>query len=134
MHLIPLPPVRRRRRTHSPEFKAAVVAACRQPGIFVAAIARQHDLNDNLVHKWLREAKQSEPALSPTAMPAPPGAGLASGSPVAHSFLPVQVAEDRQANPGMIHLHFRQGDTELHIDWPAAQSENCLALIQAWLR
>ncbi|WP_373277259.1 transposase [Chitinilyticum litopenaei] len=110
------------------------MAACRQPGISVAAIARQHDLNDNLVHKWLRESKRGDPAFSPTVMPAPPGAGLASGSPATHSFLPVRVAEDRPAYPRMIHLHFRQGDKELHIDWPAAQSEECLLLIQAWLR
>jgi transposase-like protein len=31
--------VRRRRRSHSSEFKAQVVAACRHPGISIAAVA-----------------------------------------------------------------------------------------------
>lgn len=41
------------RRKHSPEFKAQVLAACRQPGASIAAIALAHGLNSNVVHKWL---------------------------------------------------------------------------------
>ena len=41
------------RRTHSSEFKAQVLAACRQPGASVAAVALAHGINANVVHKWL---------------------------------------------------------------------------------
>ena len=41
------------RRTHSLEFKAEVLAACRQPGASIAAVALAHGLNSNVVHKWL---------------------------------------------------------------------------------
>ena len=41
------------RRTHSLEFKAQVLAACRQPGASIAAVALAHGLNPNVVHKWL---------------------------------------------------------------------------------
>lgn len=41
------------RRTHSPEFKAGVLAACRQPGASIAAVALAHGINANVVHKWL---------------------------------------------------------------------------------
>ena len=41
------------RRTHSPEFKARVLAACRQPGASFAAVAQAHGINANVVHKWL---------------------------------------------------------------------------------
>ena len=41
------------RRNHSPEFKAQVLAACRQPGASIAAVALAHGLNSNVVHKWL---------------------------------------------------------------------------------
>ena len=41
------------RRTHSPEFKALVLAACAQPGTSVAAVALSHGLNANVVRKWL---------------------------------------------------------------------------------
>ena len=40
------------RRRHAAELKARVLAACDEPGASVAAIARAHDLNANLVHKW----------------------------------------------------------------------------------
>lgn len=41
------------RRTHSPEFKARVLAACRQPGASIAAVAQAHGINANVAHKWL---------------------------------------------------------------------------------
>ncbi|MBI2750944.1 MAG: transposase, partial [Burkholderiales bacterium] len=41
------------RRTHSPEFKAQVLAACARPGASVAAVALDHGLNANVVRKWL---------------------------------------------------------------------------------
>lgn len=39
-----VPPSRRRRR-HSPEFKARVIAACLQPGVSVAAVALANGLS-----------------------------------------------------------------------------------------
>ena len=41
------------RRSYSAEFKAQVVAACRQPGASTAAVALAHRINANVVHKWL---------------------------------------------------------------------------------
>jgi len=41
------------RRTHSAQFKAQVLAACRQPGASVSAVAMAHKLNVNVVRKWL---------------------------------------------------------------------------------
>jgi transposase len=43
--------VRRRRRTHSAEFKAKVVSACRQPGVSIAAVALANGLNANLLRR-----------------------------------------------------------------------------------
>lgn len=45
----PKPPIR---RTHSPEFKARVLAACRQPGASTAAVALAYGVNANVVRKW----------------------------------------------------------------------------------
>ncbi len=42
------------RRRHDAQLKAKVLAACEEPGASVAAVARAHDLNANLVHKWRR--------------------------------------------------------------------------------
>ncbi len=42
------------RRTFSNEFKLQMVKLASQLGASVARIAREHDINDNLLFKWLR--------------------------------------------------------------------------------
>ncbi|EJA8997621.1 IS66 family insertion sequence hypothetical protein, partial [Shigella boydii] len=42
------------RRSFSNEFKLQMVKLASQPGASVARIAREHDINDNLLFKWLR--------------------------------------------------------------------------------
>ena len=61
------------RRTHSLEFKTQVLAACRQPGASIAAVALAHGLNSNVVHKWLAGIgmKRSGQRLSSEGEPAP---------------------------------------------------------------
>jgi transposase-like protein len=46
---------RSRRRRHSAEFKAKMVAACKQPGISIASVALPHGLNANLLRRWIVE-------------------------------------------------------------------------------
>jgi len=53
----------RRRRRYSPEFKARIVETCNRRGTSVAAIARQHNINDNIAHRWIREAEQAASAV-----------------------------------------------------------------------
>ena len=48
----------KRRRRHSPAFKARVLAACTEPGASIAAVARHYQLNANLVHKWRKSAEE----------------------------------------------------------------------------
>lgn len=50
MHPHPGPPSR---RVHGAGFRATVLAACRQPGASVAAVAPAHGPNVDLVRKWL---------------------------------------------------------------------------------
>ena len=52
---------RRRRRKHSSEFKAKVVAACRKPGMSMAAVALAHGLNANLLRRWVVADEQAQP-------------------------------------------------------------------------
>ncbi|RFY24199.1 IS66 family insertion sequence hypothetical protein, partial [Salmonella enterica subsp. enterica serovar Enteritidis] len=42
------------RRSFSNEFKLQKVKLASQPGASVARIAREHDINDNVLFKWLR--------------------------------------------------------------------------------
>ena len=50
---------RRRRRRHSAEFKAEAVAACRQPGVSIAAVAMSRSVNANLLRRWVVEAERA---------------------------------------------------------------------------
>lgn len=49
---------RPRRREYTGKFKDAVLEQTRQPGASVSAVALSHGLNPNMVHRWLREARQ----------------------------------------------------------------------------
>jgi transposase len=48
--------VRRRRRRWSASQKRAIMAETLVPGASVAAVAQRHEVNANLLFKWLREA------------------------------------------------------------------------------
>ncbi len=50
---------RRTHRTYAPEFKAELVAACHQPGVSIAALAGQHGVNANVLHRWLKEHQRN---------------------------------------------------------------------------
>jgi len=43
------------RRVHSAEFKARILAECRQRGALVSAMAIAHGLNADVVRKWLAD-------------------------------------------------------------------------------
>ena len=48
---------RRRRRIHSDEFKAQVVAACKPEGVSIAAVAMSNGINPNLARRWVVAAE-----------------------------------------------------------------------------
>jgi transposase-like protein len=50
--------VPRTRRVYSAQFKAELIAACQQPGASIAATAREHGMNANVLHRWLKEHRQ----------------------------------------------------------------------------
>ena len=58
-------PQRKPRVNYSVEFKEQIVAACLQPHVSIASISRTHNLNANVVHRWVREFEQKTdlPAL-----------------------------------------------------------------------
>ena len=46
----------RPRRTFTPEYKARVVKWCRTGGKSVADVAKEFDLNESVLRRWLRQA------------------------------------------------------------------------------
>lgn len=75
------------RRQHDRSFKAELVEQSLQPGASVAVIARNNEVNANLLFKWLRDHKHKTNAASmpPAATPAP--------APAPTVLLPVHVEQ-----------------------------------------
>ena len=81
-----------RRRTRSLDERKRIVEEALAPGASVAAVARRHELNANLVFKWIRRSREDwrdrrrEPAKEkPSAVAASEGIGP--------TFVPVKLLE-----------------------------------------
>jgi transposase len=114
---------RRRRREHSAELKAQVVAACGAPGVSNAAVAMAHGLNPNLARRWVREAERR-------------GGGAlvkAANSAVPTAFVQVQLPP-AQAAPADIRIELRRGPIAIDVSWPCAAAPECAAWMRELLR
>ena len=122
---------RRRRRTHSDDFKAGAVANCLQPGMSMAAVAMAHGVNANLLRRWVREAE-----MKPTASAL---RGMAPGEVQAPerrcSFVPVQLPGPTEpaARPD-IRIELQRGPTAVTVTWPASAASECAAWMRELLR
>jgi transposase-like protein len=117
------------RRKHSPEFKAEVIQACRQPGVSIKAVARERGLNPSLVRYWLTGRVYGKGAGQTAAAPAQQAA-----TPSAPGFMAVRV-DDRQATASTaIGLEIRRGGTAVSVQWPAQEAAACGAWLKEWLR
>ncbi|MBA3591805.1 MAG: transposase [Methylibium sp.] len=116
---------RRRRRTHSAEFKAQVIAACRQPGVSIAAVAMANGVNANLARRWVVAAEQG--ATGGDRLVA-----VVSGVAQTPAFVPVQLA---CASPTPdIRIELRRGATAITVHWPSAEAAQCAAWMRELLR
>lgn len=105
------------RRTHPIEFKAELVAMCRQPGISVSAVALAHGLNANLLRRWMKQFP------------------VDANFPVATSpakLVPIQV--ETLPSDGNIQFDIQRGATRINICWPVAGAEACAQWLGAWLK
>ena len=114
----------RRRRTHSPAFKAQVLQACGQPGVSIAAVALSNGLNANLVRRWLNALDVAGALAVQATEPAADGKGL---------FVPVQLAA-RPAEAADIRLELRRGSAAVIVNWPLQEAATCGAWLREWLR
>jgi transposase len=115
--------VRIRRRRHSDEFKEKVVAACRRPGVSIAAVALAHGLNANLLRRWVheREGVAAKPRL-----PALQGPRVSDSPP---SFVPLALTKP-SVRTGDIQVELWRNELKVSVTWPASASAECAA----WLR
>ncbi len=82
-------PAPRRRRRHSPEFKAEVLKACAEPGNTIAGVAQRYGVNANLVHKWRKSVPGSPSDF--VRLPDPDGAESKSDDDTVRIELPGNV-------------------------------------------
>ena len=114
---------RRRRRVHSAEFKAQVVAACSAPGVSMAAVAMANGVNANLARRWVVEAERRDGGVVATS----------ASDAVARAFVPLQFPAE-QAPPLDIRIELRRGTTTINVSWPCAAASECALWIRALLR
>jgi transposase len=130
---------RRTRRVHGAEFKAEVLAQCRQSGASVAAVAQANGLNANLVRNWMEGRGLKRCGLAVTAEPARQAVVPAQPAGVLR-FVPVDLAETGQnvqeavcagspasSEPTHIHVELRRGGASLNVRWPSSQAWQCAA-------
>ena len=121
---------RRRRRRHSAEFKARVIAACRKPGVSIAAVALDHRLNANLLRRWVVAAERAQATAAIT----PRSAIVASALPATAAFVPVEVQSSSAVASQEIVIELRRGPTVVKMSWPLAAASACGAWLGELLR
>jgi transposase len=119
---------RRRRRTHSAEFKADAVTACMQPGMSMAAVALSRGVNANLLRRWVQAAELSaKPACEAKA--ARVARTLAPPAPFVALRLPADAVAQRD-----IRIELRRGATAVSVTWPTEAAARCVAWMGELLR
>jgi len=118
---------RRRRRIHSAEFKARIVAACIQPGVSIAAIAMANGVNANLARRWVIASERGERVQAPSV-----AAGVAPPA-----FVPLRLQReptDSEPAPADIRIELRRGATAINVSWPCTAAAQCAAWLRELLR
>jgi transposase len=125
-----------RRRVHDAQFKAKVLAQCREPGVSLASVALANGLNANLIRKWQvgRGLKRSGLAVDRIAAGAtmPRATALVPSAELPLQFVPVGLAAcDADSSPvdakadaaeeAYVHVELRCGDASLMVRLPQAQ-------------
>lgn len=119
-------PARRSRRRHSPDFRASVIEAAKQPGVSIAAVALANGLNANMLRKWVAESDAGGSV---------PGSLGSKAGPGSAAFVPLALPAPQESAPSSdIRVEVRRGATVVSISWPAASASACAAWLRDFLR
>lgn len=123
---------RRRRRKHSAEFKAEVIAACRKPGVSMAAVALANRLNANLLRRWVvaEERGQGTKRIDTIRTTST----LAASNVDGRAFIPVAVERPPLATAQEITIELRRAATVVKVGWPLAAAADCAIWLRELLR
>ena len=117
---------RRRRRSHSPLFKAEAVGECQQPGVSIAAISLARGLNASVLRRWVKEAERSG---IPIAIRSSTSSHAVEGG---QNFVPVQLPS--HPSDGAIRIKVRRRGGTVSIEWPASAAHECALLLRELMR
>ena len=106
------------RRTYSKAFKAQVIAECAQLEISIASVALTHNLNANLVHKWIRLHAQKNLTLQ-------------------NAFIPIKTSAPSPTHltmPATIRIEVPHPKGAVVVSWPAENAAACSTFLRDLLR
>ena len=122
------------RRTFTAEFKHQLIQQCQQPDTSVAKVAMQHQVNANLLHKWIRQSRSMVPSLTTPSIPQTDFLPvILHPTPVKQEASPPPVPEKKAVAHIRIPLHQKQcsaRDQVIEIEWPVESATELLLLIQ----
>lgn len=107
-----------------------MVAACRKPGVSMAAVALANGLNANLLRRWVVTDEQVQPGK-------PIAAAIASPAPLTvenRAFIPIQMERSAVTTAREITIELRRGATIVKVGWPLLAAADCAAWLRELLR
>lgn len=128
--------VRPRRREYSMDFKASVLEQCRQTGASIAGVALAQGINQNMVHRWIREERErlqlaklqsGAAAFLPVQFPQPP---VTEPSPMLRVAPHVDPGDAGQG----ICIEIQRAGGKVTVTWPVQSASDCGIWLREWLR
>ncbi|GAA5556012.1 hypothetical protein Asch01_00712 [Acinetobacter schindleri] len=132
------PTLKKPRRTFTAEFKHQLIQQCQQPDTSVAKVAMQHQINANLLHKWIRQSRSMVPSLTISSIPQTDFLPvILHPTPVKQEAPPPPVPDKKATAHIRIPLHDEQGfvrNQMIEIEWPVESATELLLLLQGLIK
>ena len=132
------PTLKKPRRTFTAEFKHQLIQQCQQPDTSVTKVAMQHQINANLLHKWIRQSRSMVPSLTISSIPQTDFLPvILHPTPVKQEAPPPPVPERKATAHIRIPLHDEQcsvKDQMIEIEWPVESATELLLLLQGLIK
>jgi len=122
----------RRRRKHSPEFKAQVIAAWLKPGVSIAAVALANQLNANFLRTWVKAHRDSQQAGTEVSLGIEHGRESIRGP--ATTLVPITLQTVYAQLSGDIQIEIRRQPTVVKVTWPTSEATACAQWLREVLR
>lgn len=118
-------------RTYTRQFKAELVAACQQPGASIAAIALQHCMNANVLHRWLKEHERD----GRHRLIGPDPLGVAVPTSPDPAFIPLKLPTGMlEPTACDIKVELRKGALSMSVTWPTSAAADLAHWTRAILK